>query len=105
MVKPGFIQLLNSLRREQIAVGDQSGNDPVRTDAADNVIELRMQQRFPAANGDERGAQRRQLVHAAVHLIQRNRIREIVVLIAVGAGEIAAPHGNDVDLNWVVGRK
>src|SRR6476646_6730198 len=105
MVQASLVQLLDALRRQKIAVGDQSRNDPVGTNAADNVIELRMQQRFTTADGDQRSAQSRQLVNAAVHLFQRNRIREIVVLIAIGAGEIAAPHRNDVYLNRMISRE
>ena len=41
MVEAGLVQLLDALRREQVAVGDQSGNNAVRADAANNVIELR----------------------------------------------------------------
>src|SRR5579859_5469015 len=77
----------------------------METDAANDVIKLRMQQRFTAADSNERGAQGSQLVHATIHLFQWNWIREIVIFIAIGAGEIAAPHGNDVDLNWMVRRK
>ena len=105
MVKPGLVQLLDALRREQIAVGDQAGNDAVRANAGNDVIELGMQQGFAAADGDERGAQRGQLINAAVHFSERHRIREIVVFVAIGAGKITAPHGNDVDLDGMAGRK
>jgi len=64
-----------------------------------------MQQGFAAADGNKRSAQGCQLVHATIHLFQWDWIREIVVLIAIGAREIAASHGDDVDLNGMVGRK
>jgi len=103
MVKPSLVQLVDTLRREQVTVGDQAGDDSVRTDTGNDVVELGMQQGLTAADGDERSAQRRQLVHAPVHLFERHRIREIVVFVAIGARKIAAPHGDNVDLDRVVG--
>jgi len=105
MVQTGPVQLLDTLRRQQVTVRDQSGNDSVGPDAADDVIKLRMQQGFTTADGNERSAQGCEFIHAAVHFFQRNGIRKIVVFIAVGAGEIAAPHGDYVDLNGMVGGK
>ena len=35
--------------------------------------------------------------------LERNGLREIVVLVAVGAGQVAAAHGNDVRQDGMVG--
>src|SRR5215472_5777527 len=102
VVQAGVIKLLDALRGEQIAVGDQPGDDAMRADAADDVVELRMKQSLAAADGDQRGAPRGQLVDAPVHLFDRHGIGEVIVLVAVGAGEIAPTHGDDVDLDGMV---
>src|SRR6185437_7584819 len=102
VVEAGVIELLDALRRKQITVGDEPGNDAVGADAANNVVKLSMEQSLAAADGNESCAERRQLVNAVVHLFERYGLRDIVVFIAVGTGEIAAAHGNDVDLNGMV---
>ena len=61
-----------------------------------------MQQRFAAALGDDRGAQFRQLIDAPEHLLERHGLREIVILVAVGAGKIAAANGDQVRQDGVV---
>jgi len=56
-----------------------------------NVVQLRMQQRFPAADRDHGSAQIAQLIHPPQHLFGRHGLRKIIELVAVGAGQIAAP--------------
>ena len=63
-----------------------------------------MQQRLAAADGDGGGAQRTQLVDALEHLVEGNRLGEIVEFVAVSARQIAAPHGNDVRQKRMVSR-
>ena len=56
MIKSSLVEPLNALRYQQISIGDQAANHSLGTDAANNVIQLRMQQRLAAADHDERGA-------------------------------------------------
>src|SRR6185437_3099689 len=51
---------------------------------------------------DNAGAQIREMVDAADHFRGWNRRRGIVVFVTVGAGEIAAPDGDDVSENRMV---
>ena len=69
----------------------------------DDVIEFGMQQRLAAAESDDRRAKTRQFVDAALHCLPRDRFGEIVVLVAIGTGEIAAANWDDVRQDWVVG--
>ena len=64
-----------------------------------------MQQRFAAAERDDRGAERGQLVEPFQHYVGRNGRREVIVLVTVGAGEIAPADGNDVRHHGVIGRR
>ena len=57
---------------------------------------MRVQQRLASADGNDRGAERRQQIDAVEHLLQRDGLGEIVELVAVGAGKIAAADGNQV---------
>ena len=63
----------------------------------------RMQQRFAAADGHDRRAQPRQVIDALLHGLERHRLGELVVLVAVLAREIAAAHGDDVRHHRMVG--
>jgi hypothetical protein len=96
MLEAGAVEALDALGGEQIAVGDETGDHAVAADARDDQVQLGMQQRLAAADGDDTGSQLGQLVEPLVHGLDRYRLGMIVVLVAVGAGKIAAPHGNDV---------
>jgi len=63
-----------------------------------------MHQRLAAGNRDHRRPQRAQFVDAPVHLGKRDWLREIVELVAVGTGEIAPPHRNDVGQQGMIRR-
>ena len=56
-----------------------------------------MEQRLAPAERDHGGAQRGQQVEPPQHERQRHGLRHRVVLVAVGAGQVAAPDGDDVD--------
>jgi hypothetical protein len=62
-----------------------------------------MQQRFAAGNCDHGCAQRGQLIDAAEHFFGVDGLREIVELVAVGAGQVAATDGDDVSEQWMIG--
>src|ERR1035438_5490565 len=61
-----------------------------------------MEQRFAAGNGDGAGAQFGQLIQTLVHHIEGDRLGVVVEFVAIGAGQIAAAHGDDVRQNRVV---
>ena len=90
VVEPGVVQRLDSLRREQVAVGDQSGDHAVRPDAADQGVEIRMEHRLAAAERDDRRAEVGQLVDPREHRVGRHRLGHLVVLVAVAAVDVAA---------------
>ena len=98
------VQALNAFRHQEISVGDQSGDHAVRANAADHVVEFGMQQRLAPGNRDHRRPQRAQFVDAAEHFVSRHWLRKIVELVAVGAGQIAAAHRNDVRQQRMIGR-
>ena len=95
-VEPGVVQLLDPLRHQEVAVGDQAGHHAAAADAADQVVEVRMQHRLAAAEGDDRRAELGELVDAAQHHVGRDRRRHLVVLVAVAAVDVAAADRDDL---------
>src|SRR5579875_3444739 len=75
VIEPGSIQPLDALRHEKIAVGDQGSDGTAFAHALYQQIQIGMQCRFAAAEGDDAGAQRAELIDAAKHLFSRNRSR------------------------------
>ncbi len=73
------------------------GDHPAAPNVGDHVVQFGMQQRLAAADRDHGGAQIGQMVQAVLHFIERDGAREIVEFVAIRAGEIAPPDGNDVD--------
>src|SRR6476646_7499997 len=63
-----------------------------------------MGQRLAARNRDDTGAEAGEMVDSAKHLIDRDRLGNLVVLVAIGAGEIAEAHGHDLRHDDVVSR-
>jgi len=72
--------------------------------ARNDLIEFGMKQRLAAADGDHRGTKRSQLVHALKNGFGGNRLGKVIEFVAVFAGQIAAPDGNDVGQQGMVGR-
>ena len=103
MVEASAVQALNAIGGEQITVGDHARNDRVGANVGDDVIEFGMQQRLAATESDDRRAETRQFVDAALHRFRRNRLGEVVELVAISTGEIAASNGDDMRQHWVVG--
>jgi len=96
MLKPRIVQGLDPSLGEEIAVRDHAGDHAAVPNVADDLIELRMQQRFTAADGDDARAQLGQEVEAAEHSFHTYGLRRAVILIAITAGKVAAPGGNDM---------
>src|SRR5215470_4729825 len=64
-----------------------------------------MQQRLAATDGDDGRAERGQPLDAANHLGQGDGWRELIVFVAVAAGEVAAPHRDKMDVDGMPLRK
>ena len=103
VLEAGAVEPLDALGGEQVAVGDHAGDHAVAADAGDDQVQVGMQQRLAAADGDDAGAQVGQPVEPLVHVVERHGLGMIVVLVAVGAGKIAAAHGNDVRQHRMAG--
>jgi hypothetical protein len=99
------IESLDAVGVEKIAVGDDPGDDAVVADAANDFVEIGMEQRFASADGDYRGAEPAQAVDAALHFFERHGFREIVELVAICAGKIAPAHGDDMREERMLGRE
>ena len=72
-VEPGLVQRLDPLRHQKVAVGDQAGHHAAAADVANQLVEIRVQHRLAAAERDDRRAERRQPVDAALHHVGRHR--------------------------------
>src|SRR5580692_5506660 len=48
MIKPGFVQALDALGGQQVAVSDHARHESAAAHDADHIVELRMQQRLAA---------------------------------------------------------
>ena len=102
MLEAGAIEALYAVGGQQVAVGDHAGDHAVVADARDQQVEIGMQQGLAAGDGDDGGAERRQVIQALVHGVHRDGLGEIVKLVAIGAGQVAAAHGNDVRQDGMV---
>ena len=103
VVEPGLVQCLDPPRRHQVAVRDEAGDHPAAADARDESVEVRVEHRLPAAERDDRGAERRELVDPRDHLVGRHRRRHLVVLVAVPAVDVAPADRHDVDEQGMIG--
>jgi len=61
-----------------------------------------MKQRLAAGEGDRRGLQSREMIDPGDEVLQRDRRREIVVLIAIAARQIATPRYHDLSQERIV---
>src|SRR5262245_29970937 len=69
-----------------------------------DLVDLRMHHRFAARDRYDRRPELGELVDPLEHRLDRHRIGGLVVLIAVGAREIASPHRHDVHEYGMLGR-
>ena len=65
-------------------------------DTPDQLVEVGMQKRFTAAEGDDLCSQSGEKIDAAQHLGCRHVNRDFVVLVAIRASKVAAPDRNDM---------
>ena len=105
LLHPDLDKIIARVRHHGRLAGmiDHPGQAAVVADAGDDLVQIGMQQRLAAALRDDGGAQARQMVDAAEHLFERHGLRDFVVFVAVRAGEIAAPRGNDVRQDGMAG--
>ena len=52
----GAVQPLYPLRGQEVAIGDDGGDGSVTADGADDFVEVGVEERFSAADGDDAGA-------------------------------------------------
>ena len=103
MVEAGAVKPLDPLDIEQVAVGDHAGDGAGAADAADDVVELGVGQRLAARDADHGRAEAAQVVDAAVHLFERDGLGNLVVLVAVGARQVAEARRDDLGQDGVPG--
>ena len=96
VVKTGAIEALDAIGHQQIAIGNHTGDAAMMPDPSDDLLQFRMQQGLATRNGNDAGAEAGQIINSAKHFRQGNRFGDIVELVAIGAGEVATPHGHDV---------
>src|SRR5258708_28496434 len=89
---------------ETKAVGDHRHDNAMPRGGADNLVEIRMQQGFPAGEGDRRGLQSSKMVDPGEEVLQRNRRREIVILVAIAARQVTATRYHDLSQERIVSR-
>ncbi len=104
VIESGLVQALDAIGHQEVAVGDHAGDGAGFADAGDDVVEVGVQQRLSAGDGDDGGSEAAEVVDAAEHFVERYGVGEVVEFVAIGAGEIAAAHGDDVRHVGVVGR-
>src|SRR5581483_2930763 len=102
-LQTGPAEALNPFNREQVSIGNEACDHSAIANAANDAVQLRMEQRLASADSDDRGAQVRQLVHTAVHILQRHGLGKVIELVAVLASEIAAAHRNEVRQQRMIG--
>ena len=67
----GAIEAFDAIGDQQVAVGNQPGHHSVVADARDDGVEVGMQQRLSAADGDDGGAHGAEPVNALEHFFGR----------------------------------
>jgi hypothetical protein len=101
VIQAGAIQRANPVRSEEQAVGDQSRDGAAHADAADDGVEIGVQRRLAPAERDYGGAQIGQTIDPSQHCFKRNGRGSLVVFVAVGAIQVAAPDRHDLRQNRV----
>src|SRR5580704_9367649 len=96
MVEAGPVQELNAFGSQQVAVGDQGRDAAATANALNELVQFGVKQGFAAADRDDRCPQFSKVVDAAQHDQGRDRLREIVELVAVRARQVTAPDRYDV---------
>src|SRR5262249_9409792 len=77
MFQPGTVEPLDSLRHQQVPVGDHPGDHAAAAYVRNDQIQIGMQQRLAAADGNDVRAQIGQVIQPLVHRLNRNRLRYV----------------------------
>lgn len=104
-LKARAIESLDAVRGQKITVGNDSGDGAIVPNPANDFVQVGMQQRLPAADGDHRGAKGTEPVDASAHFVERHWLREVIELIAIRARKIAAAHGDDMSQQGMLRRQ
>src|SRR5581483_6088430 len=96
MLETGIVQSLNLLRRQQVAIGDDSGDYAVMANSLDHLLHFRMKQWFTAAERDDCGLQIRKPIDTTDQFVRRHRRGKVIVFITIAAGQVAFSSGDDV---------
>src|SRR5258708_34746404 len=81
---------------EEVAVDEHAGEHAAAANGGYDCVEIGEQQRFATGEREDVSAEVGQTVHAVDHDVGGDGRRVVVVLVAIGAGEIAAANGDDV---------
>ena len=71
MVESYLVEPVDAVRHQKVAVGEQPGHDAVFADAADDVVQIRVQHRFAAAERDNARAKPREMIDATEEFVGR----------------------------------
>src|SRR5579864_7439752 len=105
MFQPGPVQAQDAVRGQQVPVGDHARDHSSAANLANDQVQVGVQERLAAADSDDGSAQGGQSVDPLEHGLGGDGLGVVIVFVAVGAGKVAASHGNDVRQNGVVGRE
>jgi len=89
-VEAGGVQFPDAVDGQQIAVRDCHHQHPMAARPPDNRLQFRMKKRFPARQGNGRGAKRRQPIDAAHHFLDGDGLGDVIEFTTVGASQITA---------------
>ncbi len=76
----------------------------MRTNVTNDLIELGVHHRLAAGNRDNGRAKFGKLIQPALHHVQRYGFRDLIVFVAIPAGQITASHRDNVRQHDMVSR-
>ncbi len=103
MFQSGCVEFFDRFLVQQKTVGNHPSDHAAAPDVPDDLVDLWMHQRLAAADGDDGSAHAGQDVQSAFHLFQRDGLGKIIKFVAIGAGQVAAPVGDNVHQDGVLG--
>src|SRR5438270_5195955 len=104
MIESGAVQKFDACGSKQIAIGDQGRDAAVTANPLNNSIQVWVQKGFATAYGNDGSSKFRKAIYAPQNIDGCNRFREIVVLVAVSARQVAPADRHDMRHNRVSAR-
>ena len=95
-VEARLVEALDPLARQEIRVRVDERDHALLLDVRDGLVDVGIEQRLTAGQRHEHGAQARDVIDALLQRLERNRRRDLVVLVAVAAAEVAAARDDEV---------